>query len=138
MLAGTWARLCGNVTGSLPDGFTSPNSTAAISSPSSCPGYHASITPLTWSSQGMVTAEPVFSTTTVSGLAAATAEMSWFSLAGRSMSARSAPSVSKLLANTTATSAFLAAATAWSSSDGVCGGAQPSVTPSVLNGIESA
>ena len=126
------------MTGSLPEGFTSPNSTAAISSPSSCPGYQASITPLTWLSHGMVTAEPVLRTTTVSGLAAATAEMSWFSLAGRSMVGRSAPSVSKLPANTTATLAFLAAATAWSSSEGVCGGAQPSVIPSVPIGIVSA
>ncbi len=51
----------------------------------------------------MVTAEPVFSTTIVFGLAAATAEISEFSELDRSMLDRSLPSVSKLLANTTAT-----------------------------------
>ena len=89
-------------------------------------------------SQGIVTAEPVLSTTTVLGLAAATAEMSSFSLAGRSMVARSAPSVSKLLAKTTATSAFRAASTACWSSDGVWGGAQPRVIPLVVTAIVSA
>ena len=51
----------------------------------------------------MVTAEPVFSTTTVFGLAAATAEISELSALDRSMLVRSLPSASSLLTNTTAT-----------------------------------
>ena len=50
--------------------------------PSSWPGYQASTTALTESSHGMVTADPVLSTTTVSGLARDTASMSLLS-AGR-------------------------------------------------------
>ena len=40
--------------------------------PTPCPAYQFSMTADTWFSQGMVTAEPVFSTTTVFGFAAAT------------------------------------------------------------------
>lgn len=90
--AGTWPSDVGNVTGSLPDGATSPKSSDAIAWPASWPGYHASKTPLTFASHGIVTAEPVLSTTTVSGLAAATASISLFWSAGRSMSSRSPPS----------------------------------------------
>ncbi len=53
----------------------SPNSTDAIALPSSCPGYHASRTPLTWLSHGISTGPPVLSTTIVLGLAAATASI---------------------------------------------------------------
>ena len=47
-----------------------------MESPSSCPGYQASTTAFTELSHGMVTAEPVLSTTTVLGLTWATAEIS--------------------------------------------------------------
>ena len=39
-----------------------------MESPSSCPGYQASTTALTELSHGIVTADPVLSTTMVSGL----------------------------------------------------------------------
>ena len=71
--------------------------------PSCWPGYQASNTPATEDSHGMVTAEPVFSTTIVCGFAAATAEISELSALGRSMLLRSLPSDSSLLTNTTAT-----------------------------------
>jgi len=109
----------------LPDGLTSPNSTAAIASPSSWPGYHASSTAATESSQGIVTADPVFSTTIVLGLAAATAAINAFCSPGSAMSLRSAPSDSKSPANTTATSEALASATASSISDTWPGNRQP-------------
>ena len=51
----------------------------------------------------MVTAEPVFSTTIVFGLAAATAEIRLSSVLPRSMLVRSLPSDSSRLTNTTAT-----------------------------------
>src|SRR5207248_5165695 len=125
--AGTSARLRGNVTGSLPDGLTSPNSTSAMALPSSWPLYQASRTPPALSTHGMVTAEPVCSTTTVRGFAPATAEMRSFCVPGRAMSARSPPSPLELLANTTATSAFRAAATA--APNGLLpGGDQPRLT----------
>ena len=75
----------------------------------------------------MVTAEPVFRTTIVFGLAAATALMSWFSWLGRSMLVRSEPSDSKSLAKTTASSDDLAVSTACviGSSPGGC---QPRLT----------
>ncbi len=92
--AGTSARLAGKVTGSLPDGLVSPNSSAARAVPTPWPAYQFSSTACTWPSQGMVTAEPVLSTTTVRGLAAATWEISAFWLPGRSMLVRSVPSCS--------------------------------------------
>src|ERR1700712_5224759 len=90
--------------------------------PDSWPGYHASIAALTLEIHGIVTAEPVFSTTTVLAFTAATALIRLFCVAPRSMSARSEPSDSYLLAKTPATSALLAPATAWSCSDwpGTC------------------
>ena len=103
VLAGTWASDCGNVTGRWPDGSAVPNSTAPIAAPSSWPGYQASSTPATEDSHGMVTAEPVFSTTIVCGLAAATAEIRLLSALDRSMLDRSLPSDSSLLTKTTAT-----------------------------------
>ena len=86
-----------------PDGSVVPNSSDAIAVPSSWPGYQASRTPLTGDSHGIVTAEPVFSTTIVFGLAAATAEIRLSSALPRSMLVRSLPSDSSLLAKTTAT-----------------------------------
>ena len=59
--------------GSLALGFTSPKKTLATASAPLLPAYQASTTPLTWSSQGIVTAVPVSSTTMVCGFAAATA-----------------------------------------------------------------
>lgn len=76
MPAGTAFSVAGNVIGSLPAGSTLPNTTSLIAPPSSSPGYQASTTPLTWLIQGMSTGPPVSSTTTVFGLAAATASMS--------------------------------------------------------------
>src|ERR1035441_7709211 len=101
--AGTWDSEVGNVTVRWPDGSELPNSSDAIAVPSCWPGYQASSTPATDDSHGMVTADPVFSTTMVCGLAAATAEISEFSALDRSMVDRSLPSDSLLPANTTAT-----------------------------------
>ena len=101
--AGTWDNDAGNVTVKCPDGSAAPNSSAAIAVPSSWPGYQASSTPLTEESHGMVTAEPVFSTTIVFGFAAATAEIRLSSALPRSMLVRSLPSDSARLTNTTAT-----------------------------------
>ena len=84
----------------------------AIAVPSLWPGYQASRTPLTEDSHGMVTAEPVFSTTMVLGLAAATAEISELLALDRSMLDRSLPSDSEVLTKTTATLDFAASAAA--------------------------
>ena len=70
--AGTWLRLTGNVTGSLPDGSTVPKISAAIAAPVSCPPYQFSNTPATELSHGMTTGPPLLITTIVCGLAAAT------------------------------------------------------------------
>ncbi len=61
------------MTGRCPDGSTSPKSSAAMAAPSCSPGYQFSSTAATLSSHGMSTGPPVSSTTTVRGLAAATA-----------------------------------------------------------------
>src|SRR6202020_694447 len=74
--AGTCARLCGKVTGRWPLGSLRPNRTLASATPSVCPGYQSSSTELTDDSHGIVTGAPACRTTTVCGLAAATAEMS--------------------------------------------------------------
>src|SRR5260370_42002229 len=103
VLAGTWDSDCGKVTGRCPDGFALPNSSAPMAGPSCWPGYQASSTPATEPSHGMVTAEPVLSTTMVCGLAAATAETSEFSALDRVIEDRSLPSDSSLLTKTTAT-----------------------------------
>src|SRR5277367_1639211 len=92
VLAGTWESEVGKVTGRWPDGLVLPNRTDAIAAPSSWPGYQASSTPATEDSHGIVTAEPVFSTTIVCGFAAATAEISESSALPRSMLVRSLPS----------------------------------------------
>ena len=88
------------------------------------PGYQASTTAATWLSQGMATGAPASTTTTVCGLAAATAEISSFCADGRLRLGRSAASVSvSSETTTTAVVAALAAATAWlmsgARSDGV-------------------
>ncbi len=82
--------------------------------PASCPGYQFATMPCTAPAHGMVTAEPLLTTTTVCGFAAATSATSWFWAAERSMSRRSDPSDWKSLTNTTARSEPRAAVTAWS------------------------
>ncbi len=74
-----------------------------MAAPSCWPGYQASSTPFTDDSHGMVTADPVLSTTIVFGLAPATAEISELSALDKSMLEMSLPSVSNLLTKTTAT-----------------------------------
>src|SRR5580693_5684179 len=111
--AGTCERSVGKVTGRWPLGSTWPNKTAASAVPLLSPGYHASTTEATWLSHGMTTGAPASTTTTVCGLAAATAETSSFCADGRFRLARSAASVS-VSSETTTTAVFadLAAATA--------------------------
>jgi hypothetical protein len=70
VLVGVSARRLGKVIGSLPEGLTSPNSRLAIAGPCCSPPYQVSSTDLTPSIQGISTALPVCSTTTVPGLAA--------------------------------------------------------------------
>src|SRR5436305_14816701 len=67
----------GNVNGNLPDGSTSPNSSAAAALPSCSPGYHISSTPRTLASHGIDTGLPVCSTTIVCGLTDAICATSW-------------------------------------------------------------
>src|SRR5258707_4304864 len=121
---GTCERLAGKVTGRWPPGSTWPYSTAASAVPLLSPGYQVSTTEATWFSQGMATGAPASMTTTVCGLAAATAEISSFWADGRLRLARSVASDSVSSdTTTTAVAADLAAATAWlipgASSDGV-------------------
>ena len=92
--------------------------------PIALPGYQASTTEATWLSHGITTGAPASITTTVCGLAAATAEISSFCADGRFRLARSAASDSVSSdTTTTAVLAALAAATACAipgaSSDGV-------------------
>ena len=101
-----------------------PNSTLASAVPLVCPGYQASTTPATWFSQGMATGAPALITTTVCGLAAATAEISSSWAEGRLRLSRSAASVSvSSETTTTAVEADLAAVAALAmpgaSADGV-------------------
>src|SRR5579862_5915954 len=122
--AGTCERSAGKVTGRWPPGSVWPNSTAASAVPLLSPGYQASSTAETWLSQGMATGAPASTTTTVCGLAAATAEISSFCADGRDRPTRSAASDSVSSdTTTTATFADLAAETAASmpgaSADGV-------------------
>src|ERR1700745_4032171 len=122
--AGTCDRSVGKVTGRWPLGSVLPNSTEASAVPLLSPGYQASTTEATWFSQGMTTGAPASITTTVCGLAAATAEISSFWADGRLMLARSAASDSVSSdTTTTAVLADFAAATACAipgaSSDGV-------------------
>jgi len=90
--SGASASDAGNVIGSRPEKFTSPYSNWASAVPCWSPGYHASMTPLTWLNHGIVTAVPVSSTTIVFGLAAATAEISASPLPSSDNAVRSAPS----------------------------------------------
>ena len=69
---GRSCSLFGKVMASLPDGLTSPTRTLASALCPELPANQASTTPETLSSQGMVTAVPVSSTTMVWGFAAAT------------------------------------------------------------------
>src|SRR5690242_10474840 len=102
----------GNVIGSLPVKFTSPYSSRASAVPCCWPGYHASTTAFTSPSHGIVTALPDSRTTTVFGLAAATAAMSASPLPSRDKLGRSANSPCRSYANTTATEADRAASAA--------------------------
>src|SRR5215470_8189794 len=111
--AGTWDRFCGKVTGRCPEGSVFPYSTLASAVPLLSPGYQASTTAATWPSQGIATGAPALTTTTVRGLAAATAETSSFWAEGRLRLNRSAASVwVSSETTTTAVEAALAAATA--------------------------
>src|ERR1700733_1144082 len=89
--AGTCDRSVGKVTGKWPLGLVWPNSTDARAVPLLSPGYQASTTEETWLIQGIVTGAPASTTTTVCGLAAATAEISSFCADGRLRLARAAP-----------------------------------------------
>src|SRR5579863_5445347 len=95
--AGTWLRLDGNVTGSLPEGLTVPKISAAVAAPVSCPPYQFSNTPATELSHGMTTGPPLLMTTIVFGLAAATWEIIDLSVADRSRVVRSVSSPSARL-----------------------------------------
>src|ERR1700733_15303894 len=111
--AGTCERSVGKVTGRWPLGLVWPNSTEASAGPLLSPGYQASSTEETWLSHGMATGAPASTTTTVWGLAAATAEISSFCADGRDRPVRSAASDSVSSdTTTTAVLADLAAATA--------------------------
>src|ERR1700739_2125093 len=111
--AGTCERSAGKVTGRWPPGSVLPNSTAASAVPLLSPGYQASSTAETRPSQGMATGAPASTTTTVCGLAAATAEISSFCADGRDRPARSAASDSVSSdTTTTAVEADFAASTA--------------------------
>src|SRR5258708_28286037 len=102
VLAGTWLRLAGKVTGRCPPGSVWPNRTLASDVPLVCPGYQASSTAVTWDSQGIATGPPASITTTVCGLAAATAWMSSSCADGRLSDGRSVASASASSAPTTA------------------------------------
>src|SRR5215471_14034954 len=111
--AGTWLRLAGNVTGRWPPGSVWPNRTLASDVPLVWPGYQASSTPAAWDSQGIATGAPALITTTVWGLAAATAWMSSSCADGRLSDSRSVASDSvSSETTTTAADAFWAALTA--------------------------
>src|SRR5487761_1446455 len=103
LLAGTSDRLVGKLTGRRPEGSVAPKSTAFMAGRVSWPPYHCSSTPGTEPSQGMVTAEPVLSTTTVCSLAAATAATRPSSWRPRPMVGTSVASASWYPTNTTAT-----------------------------------
>src|SRR6202522_772110 len=87
--AGTCDRSVGKVTGRWPLGSVAPNSTEASAVPLLSPGYHAATTEETSSIHGIVPGAPASTTTTVCGLAAATAEISSFCADGRFRLARS-------------------------------------------------
>ena len=104
----SWGRSASDlakVMGSLAEGLTVPKSRLAMAWPPPMPGYQASITPLTLSSHGMETGLPVTRTTTVRGLAFATAAMRASWLSGRASVGASPPSDMYWSAKTMATSA---------------------------------
>src|SRR5579863_5278063 len=124
VLAGTWLRLAGKVTGRCPPGSVCPNRTLASDVPLVWPGYQASSTAATWDTQGIATGAPALITTTVCGFAAATASISSSCADGRLSEGRSVASDSVSSdTTTTATDADWAAATAaeieGASADGV-------------------
>src|SRR6516164_71115 len=92
VLAGTWLRLAGKVTGRCPLGSVWPNSTLASAVPLDWPGYQPSSTAATWDSHGITTGAPASTTTTVLGFAAATASISSSCADGRFSDGRSAAS----------------------------------------------
>src|SRR5580658_5348440 len=111
--AGTCRSDAGNVTGRWPPGSVWPKSTLASAVPLVWPGYQASRTAATLGSHGMATGAPALITTTVRGLAAATAEISLSWADGRLRVGRSACSDSVSSdTTTTAVRAARAAATA--------------------------
>ena len=81
---GRSASLFGNVRANFPVGLTDPVRIFAKASAPRIPGYHASTTPATLASQGIVAGLPVSSTTMVLGFAAATVSMSLLWSAERS------------------------------------------------------
>src|ERR1700691_1814696 len=90
--AGTWDRSVGKVTGRWPLGSVWPNRTEATAPPLLSPGDQASTTEETCLIHGVVPGAPASMTTTVCGLAAATAEISSFWADARLMLAGSAAS----------------------------------------------
>jgi hypothetical protein len=102
--------------------LTSPNNRRAIAVPALSPGYQASRTAGTLAIHGIVTEPPVSSTTTVRGLAAATAAINASAPSSSVSEVRSSPSASVSRANTIATSlrAASAAARAGSSPASYC------------------
>ncbi len=77
MWAGTSSSLAGKVKGSLPEGFTSPESTSAMALPASEPMYQACTMAGTSSTQGMATALPEMLTTMRFSFASARASITW-------------------------------------------------------------
>src|ERR1700679_687681 len=111
--AGTCERSVGKVTGRWPLGLVWPNSTEASAVPLLSPGYQASTTEETWLIQGIVTGAPASTTTTVCGLAAATAEISSVCADGNlALAPAAAPDSVSSDRTTTAVEADFAAATA--------------------------
>ncbi len=72
-VTGASANRAGQVVGSRPPGSACPRSTSASAAPPSCPGNQVSSTAATSSRHGSSTGDPALTTTTVFGLAAATA-----------------------------------------------------------------
>ena len=77
-IVASWPTLRGTDITSLPAGLFSPKSVSAIARPPNSPGYHASSIAGPSFPHGIKTAEPVFSPTTVCGLAAVTASIKLF------------------------------------------------------------
>src|SRR5450830_287857 len=130
---GTPASVPGQVVGSRPPDSTAPPSTSASACPYCSPPNQVSTIAATSCRQGISTGDPEFTTTTVRGLAAATActSASWWP--GRASDDRSKPSDSTwaLVPTTTiATSAAVATATASSISTSASSatGRDPTVT----------